>query len=119
MNKIQLSEPVFNSNLTVFYNTSQEEGKKAIEKCVGGQITFNSEWDGAFYGKERDGYIWIEEFDNTIEDIGLLSHEILHFTFHSLGNIGLDVSPESDEAYTYFFQYYQGRLLKKMLKLKT
>ena len=115
---IKLSEPIYNSTLTVFYNISKEDGKKAIEKLTKKTLHFEEGWDGVFHSEGNNGYIWIRSFDNNVEDIGLLSHELMHFTFNVLGWAGMRATPESDEAYTYFFQYYQVKLLKKMLRLK-
>lgn len=117
MATVKLSEPIYNSTLTVFYNVDQKHGKAAIEKLIGDSIYFQDNWDGAFHSVGQNGYIWIERFDNSITDIALLSHELLHFTFKVLGYKGMEVTPNNDEAYTYFFQYYQERLLKKMLRV--
>lgn len=60
--------------------------------------------------------IWLPSFKNTPLDIGILGHELLHYTIRTLSNKGIRMCPESEEAYTYLFDTTLSTCLKVLLK---
>lgn len=58
--------------------------------------------------------IRLEEFNWTIADQCILTHELLHFIFYVLGSRGLRLTPESEEAYTYALQDIQTKVWIKL-----
>lgn len=57
-------------------------------------------------------YLWMPEYSK--ENMGDLLHECLHYTFAVLRHVGITLSPESEEAYTYFYQSTVERILHKI-----
>lgn len=49
---------------------------------------------------------------------GILAHEVLHATFHILGYRGVELSDESEEAYTYLQDYFITEIYRTLLPLK-
>lgn len=72
---------------------------------------------GEFWEAEmgvHPSFIRLEEFNWTTFDQCVLTHELLHFIFYVLGNRGLSLTPESEEAYTYALQDIQQQVWLKL-----
>lgn len=52
----------------------------------------------------NDRLLWFKRVSTTPEDLGLIMHEILHFVFAELRDMGVKPSEDSEEVYTYFMQ---------------
>lgn len=52
-----------------------------------------------------------------IEDIGSMTHEILHIVFFILGESGIKLTPDSEEAYTYYTEHLMNIYFKNVLKI--
>ena len=57
-------------------------------------------WDYAPYY-----YVWIEEFNWTIEHQAVLVHELSHFVDFVLTNAGISIGVENSEVRAYYFEY--------------
>ena len=67
-----------------------------IGKCIGFM----------WYCSDIDEYfLWVNTVPATIRDYGTLVHEIQHFVYLFLRNKGLSHCDESDELYSYLFEY--------------
>jgi hypothetical protein len=42
---------------------------------------------------------------NSVEDTSIVHHELLHLTYSMLHAVGIELSPETEEVYTYQLQY--------------
>jgi len=62
-------------------------------------------------------YMWLRDFQWRIMDLGLLVHEIFHYMNWVLDDIGLELTKESEEAYTYFYQAVYQDVLEKLAPL--
>lgn len=60
-------------------------------------------------GPER--LLWFERINTEPVELGLLIHELLHFTFAELKDVGIKHSDESEEIYTYFLQHLVVNIL--------
>ena len=58
--------------------------------------------------------VWLREKPVQASTVGVLVHELGHCVHKMLGRLGMDLSPESDEAYCYLQQFYITEFLKQM-----
>lgn len=64
--------------------------------------------------KEKRYYIRLPRWSATIEEMGILSHELIHHVFFVLNAVGVDVDPQGkNEA----FAYYYNMLFEKCMEL--
>jgi|TARA_R100000501_G_C2555971_1_gene68599 hypothetical protein len=54
---------------------------------------------------DQKEYIWIEKFDWTVADQGLLTHELFHYAMTILNKLGINYTADSEEAFAYYLQY--------------
>lgn len=62
--------------------------------------------------ESRLSFVRIQEEDLT--DIPVIAHELLHVVFHILGGVNMTHAFESEEAYTYLFEYLLDQYAKKV-----
>jgi len=117
MKKVSLKEDIFHTTLTIMYDCTIEDARKVIYDLTEIEVRVDKsyEGEGLCVVSGGNGYIWLKVFKNSVEDICLLTHELLHFTFQALNGIGLNPTNDSDETYTYFTQYYQQSALEELL----
>jgi hypothetical protein len=63
-------------------------------------------------------YIILLEFDWLISHQAILAHEIFHVVCSVLGDIGMRLCDDSEEAYAYYLQFLHAQILK-VLAVKT
>jgi hypothetical protein len=75
---------------------------------------------------DKPSVIWIEDFNWFIDDQVTLTHELFHFVFDNLNDIGMTLATSSEEAYAYLLTNIQLKVwnklkdeLEKYSKLKT
>lgn len=72
-----------------------------------------------FTGEKGDytiRYIWLEKWEYNIKWLGILNHEVLHHTFQTMRDVGMEHCEHSEEAYTYFSQYIFTMCVEKLWK---
>lgn len=108
MRTFKLEDPLYGAEITLaiggtLQDLSKLTGEKDLqEECHGYCIRQNESYDGAFF-------VWVES-----PAMPLLCHELMHLTFWVLGDRGMTVSDESEEAYTYWFE----AILEQVEKLR-
>lgn len=112
--KIQVFSDLYESRLTVLVNCDWEAAQKTFHKMCGMYMSPGDN-DGvcAPLGL-NDYFVWVEEFDWTVAQQALLSHELLHYTFRLMRDIGMGLSESSEEAYTYFYQATMQEVWNKL-----
>lgn len=60
-------------------------------------------------------YIIFPDFKNTPSGIGILNHELLHLVHDVMQIAGVKYSDDSEEAYTYYFDYLTEKILNKLV----
>lgn len=66
-------------------------------------------WDYApFY------YVWIEEFNWSVEQQGVLVHELSHFVDFVLTNAGISIGHENTEVRAYYLEYIFNKVWDKL-----
>ncbi len=90
-------------------NTSYKNDEELIEwikglKQRGAQATCCGVSDGQCI-------IYLPKFPVTPREVAILGHEILHATFSILSHCGVEYSEESEEAYTYLYEFLLSKAL--------
>lgn len=57
------------------------------------------------YPRQTKHCIWLKRFEGTIEDFSILNHELMHCVIGALGFAGMELTPESEEAYAYTYDH--------------
>ena len=98
MREIRLLDPVYGAEIYLLIGGTTEE---VAERT--GDKTFQNSYKGyCFHDMEepyRPFYVWVES-----PQLPLLCHELFHLTVTVLGDKGLSLTDESEEAYTYWFE---------------
>jgi len=110
--------PIYNTNLTVFIGNKGSFIKHTKEKY---RITYESlDGQGGYYESvgEMPDMIYLPSFVWDLQDILVITHELLHFVFHALGNAGISLDRNSEEAFTYAMTEIQEQVFADLIKLK-
>lgn len=115
-----IEDEVFNRKIYVVVgdpeksrNHLKRKFKLSYEDCD----SISKENDGCYFSvtnhksQRKVFVIWVKNFRNTPGDIAVVAHEILHLTFAVMCYIGVKISDDSEEAFT----YYMDSILKKVL----
>ena len=98
MREFELLDPLFGADITLLVGGTIADLRKKMgddslqEQCPGYYLRQSDAYNAPFY-------VWVES-----PQIPLLCHELMHLTFGVLGACGLELSDESEEAYTYWFE---------------
>jgi len=109
--------PIYGEELFLILGGDLEKVRKYVKKHISDDIEDDSYVptlenvseggiDGAcFIYDDNTAFIWMQEIDTRSERVSVLAHECLHITFRILTRRGIEHSRESEEAYTYLFQF--------------
>jgi len=127
MKRFTVKEPIYGYGVQVLVGDKQKAKDyikktfKVGEECLAGNFharyfTLEGEKDGKNVVHQ---FIYIEEFDWSIGQQGLLAHEIMHFVFDVMDRVGLklEINREgsgNEEAYTYYFQHFMCSIWDKL-----
>lgn len=120
MKKYLIKQDLYEVELAILVESKWEEVEKYVLRKYGVVLDTGPDIDGGFFRIEHDDhehyYMWLanEEEATQTRKIGILSHELLHFTSYVLNTRGLPLVRESEEAYTYFHQYFLEKVLDKL-----
>ena len=110
--------PIYNVQLAVFIGDKQQFLDYTKRKY---HITYESfDGQGGYYQSvgEMPDMIYLPKFSWDLQDILVITHELLHFVFHALGNAGISLDRQSEEAFTYAMTEIQEQVFADLLKLK-
>jgi hypothetical protein len=62
-------------------------------------------------------YLWIKEYRGSIEDQGVLHHEIDHFVDYAFTNVGIPTGIGNTEVRAYYGEYIYTQCLRELDKL--
>lgn len=109
--------PIYNTNLTVFIGNREDFVGYTKEKY---HITYESfDGQGGYYESvgEMPDMIYLPKFSWDLQDILVITHELLHFVFRALGNAGISLDRNSEEAFTYAMTEIQEQVFSDLIKL--
>jgi hypothetical protein len=110
--------PIYNRDLVVFIGDKEKFLEYTKKKY---HITYeDSDSAGNYYESVGDmpDVIYMPNFEWKLEDILAITHELLHFTFHALGNAGISLDRNSEEAFTYAMTEIQEQVFNDLSKLR-
>ena len=121
MKVIPILDDIYYANIYVIPNCTHNDLVKYFHRTFGTTYDEKPRFDALHYTVENCEtgivlhYIIVVDFQNTIEKITLLQHEIDHLVFDIMAEIGIRISSESEEAYTYYKQYITRKILHKLI----
>lgn len=91
-------------------NSSYKDDEELIERATNIR---NRNALACCYNDNNEGQsiIYLPFFPSTPARIACLGHEILHAVFHILDWCGVKYSEESEEAFTYLYEFFLNRAL--------
>lgn len=106
----RIYDPVFEIYLQLFLWYTEKEFCKKIE------VDYDWSRDAMYVSINEwcSNWIWVEDLDN----IGVISHEVLHLVFEQARTKGIELCRESEEWFTYIHQYFLNRVLDRIEKYK-
>ncbi len=63
------------------------------------------------------GLLYSKQFKWTIQDQTTMIHELQHFVWRVLRTRGINLTPETEEAYTYYFDYWMEKIWEALKPL--
>lgn len=109
--------PIYNTELQICIGEKDEFLRYTKKKY---HITYeDSNSVGNYYESVGDmpDIIFMPKFSWRIADQVALTHELLHFIFHALGNSGISLDRNSEEAFTYAMSEIQEQVWTDLSKL--
>jgi hypothetical protein len=102
------SNKVFLENLKRTHG-EEDEGVKKVEKVIAGGCR------GMFTADVGDYiYIYLEKFSGTIEELGILHHELNHFVDYALDHVGIKGDLRNTEVRAYYYSYIYVKILRNI-----
>lgn len=109
-------EPIFNTHLLLIYDCTALEAENYLnEKNIQTQLRGCSGQTGSYNipkknkGTQERYYIWVEK-DKPDKQLSVLLHEISHLVFFSLGGCLIKITPQTDEIFAYYFDWWFGKI---------
>ena len=108
---------------TIFVNCSYEQMKRKLAKRINGNVDYlpDQNRSGEHLVIENDKtkqisrIIWIKKFDpKNYDDIGALSHELLHYVLRVFEDRGILISEKNSEAMAYFYEHTMRSALREL-----
>lgn len=116
MRSFTIKDPLYGTKLRVVVCPKPKAFTHFAEHYNVHDIDFRS-YHGLFFHNDADKYmIWIARWSGSALDHGVLAHEIMHYVFQVTRSVGLKLSSESEEAYTYLFDHIYTKVLDKLKK---
>lgn len=94
----------------------QDEAMRKFEKYhkLGpGTLVPDPRAGGALFYLPSGGFlVWLEQYKGSAQDTDILIHEVLHLVHAVLGQAGLKLCDESEEAYAYLAGHFAREIIK-------
>ncbi len=109
----RIKDSMYRVNFSLIVNCSEEELYAFLKKKYGVTMEVKNV-DGMYFSLERAHkgkkmeilrIVWLRSFKWWVSHMALLVHELQHFAFKVLREIGLTLTNESEEAYTWYLQH--------------
>lgn len=104
-------DPVYKCNYRFYWNISPEALKEELKLDIGYDVDVSDFSDSAarfipLYGKDHKVYtIWVRQAGNKTHFARMVAHECVHATASTMRDAGLELSEESEEAFSYHTEY--------------
>lgn len=122
---IHIPIDIYNANLHVYYGSDISLLEKQCTSYFKGadlervQKVFEDEFENvrglSFNITNKEYFVFIHNRkDNIIDELSILTHELLHFICGLFRTIDLPLSKESEEAYTYLLGFVNKRCYEEL-----
>ncbi len=96
----------YTQHLITYFEKNSEQFSK-IELHTGHARTY--------FDEDNTGYVvLVSHCNDWRKTVNLTSHEVLHLVTHVLGNAGLNLNYDTEEAYAYLLAHTTEEILKRM-----
>lgn len=119
MKKYTLKDPVFYREILLCVGMNKKHINNAIKEMCEDHEFLNEvgmiedDEHGKFIPFPECLLVWLESLD-TIEDIAILNHELIHATFYILDKAGVPIIAENDEIVAYHHQMLFNQVMGKL-----
>lgn len=123
MKILKIKDPLYGQDISLVVNCSHEDLRRYLKRKYEFDLDPSPFAAGEYFVLEnktearRRSFVWCKSFNWTAVDQSVLAHELLHLTFGILEHAGLEVTDDSDEAYTYLFEELFLRTWVRLSKL--
>lgn len=113
----RVQDNMYEQSFTLIVNCTEKEFSEWIKKKFDLEVPIVGA-DGKYYSVEKtlkDGrlevrrFVWVRLFKWNVTHMAMLVHELQHFCFRVLRDVGMALSLESEEAYTWYLQHLTGK----------
>ena len=119
MKILNIFEPIFYTHLLFIYDCTCKEATQYLnKKNIRANIKGCSGQTGSYVVKEGETsqnkyYIFIEKSNKgVVEELSTLLHEISHLVFMAMADCGIQINKDTDEVFSYYFEWWFKRLIK-------
>jgi hypothetical protein len=114
LNLFVLDVPLYKTYVGIIVSNNIPEVVKFTKEYLQDSTISELDFMDAGLTLTREGYapiIWIPSFEWSVQDIGVVDHELLHATFYILNYVGIHHGEDSEEAFTYLFENLSNQSL--------
>ena len=124
---INIHVPIYNTNLIVSYNQTDNEliktigeaeyiPKKEHQELINFIKGYKDSFVGLYINNGKNHIIRLKEENEIWKLIDTTSHEVLHFVFELLKIRGIKHCTKSEEAYTYLNGFLMGEIYHQLIQ---
>lgn len=122
----QIEDEIYKQNFAIITDISLCNLKKYInKKFPGGKLEVDNMTIGCYFYAEKDDlryyFLWIPKIDWTIQQQGILTHELIHHLTETFKIKGIEMSEANTEVMAYYWDYIfikVWRIMNKHIKRK-
>ncbi|MHB8581032.1 MAG: hypothetical protein ACYDA4_14405 [Ignavibacteriaceae bacterium] len=115
-----IPDGIYDGCFTVFIGEHDKMGKWLGKRYPGVSISDDDNFGESFALESKDkimvNVIWLQKYNRSLSDQGVLVHELLHYTIGELKRRGFSLNSGSEEAYTYFLESVYKNALERLNK---
>ena len=115
-----IPDGIYDGCFTVFIGEHAKMEKWLGKRYPGVSISDDNNLGESFIIESKDkiivNVIWLQKYNHSLSDQGVLVHELLHYTIRELKHRGFILNNGSEEAYTYFLESVYKNALERLNK---
>ena len=101
----EIEDEIYHKNFHLVVNVSKKRFEKWVSKYHKDKIVLHDSKAAVLWDYDPYYYVWLESFDWSIEDQGVMVHELNHFVDFVLSNAGISIGKKNTEVRAYYFEY--------------
>ena len=111
----KIADNLYNRSVFVAVGEQNETMRKfeKYHKLDPGTLVPDPRAGGALFYLPSGGFlVWLEHYKGSAQDTNILIHEVFHLVHAVLGQAGLRLTDDSEEAYAYLAGYFAREITK-------